>query len=57
MEFLDYLINIFIIAGDPPKKACGRPLGLRLSKETNELYIADAYSGIFKLDLGTGIIT
>ena len=34
---------------------CGRPLGLRLVKETNTLYVADAFYGIFKVDILTGI--
>ncbi|TFJ80122.1 hypothetical protein NSK_008679 [Nannochloropsis salina CCMP1776] len=29
---------------------CGRPLGLRFVRELNQLYIADAYHGIFTLD-------
>ncbi|GAB5034757.1 adipocyte plasma membrane-associated protein [Nannochloropsis oceanica] len=32
---------------------CGRPLGLRFINESNILYIADAYHGIFTLDAAT----
>ena len=34
---------------------CGRPLGLRL--RDNWLYVADAYYGILKVDIRTGIAT
>lgn len=33
---------------------CGRPLGLRLKKNTPFLYVADAYYGIVKVDLSKG---
>jgi hypothetical protein len=32
---------------------CGRPLGLRLTKNNN-LYVVDAYHGIFRVDVATG---
>lgn len=32
---------------------CGRPLGLSFDK-TGSLYVADAYYGIFKVDISTG---
>ena len=34
---------------------CGRPLGLRLAREESELWLADAYHGIFKLSISTGV--
>jgi len=35
------------------KAACGRPLGMRLKPNTNFLYVADAYYGLFKVDVAT----
>ncbi|XP_060805117.1 adipocyte plasma membrane-associated protein Hemomucin [Amyelois transitella] len=32
---------------------CGRPLGFAINEKTNQLYIADAYHGIWKVDLKT----
>ncbi|XP_041969440.1 adipocyte plasma membrane-associated protein [Aricia agestis] len=32
---------------------CGRPLGLQIDKKTNQLYVADAYHGVWKVDLKT----
>ncbi|RNA35311.1 adipocyte plasma membrane-associated [Brachionus plicatilis] len=40
-----------------PIKNCGRPLGLRLDKTGQNLYIADAYYGIFKINLQTKKLT
>ena len=34
---------------------CGRPLGLRLAREDSELWLADAYHGIFKLVISSGV--
>jgi sugar lactone lactonase YvrE len=33
---------------------CGRPLGLRLKKNSPFLYVADAYYGIIKVDISKG---
>jgi DNA-binding beta-propeller fold protein YncE len=30
---------------------CGRPYGLRMKPNTNELYVADSFYGIVKVDL------
>nr|QKV49916.1 hemomucin [Locusta migratoria] len=35
---------------------CGRPLGLRFDKHGN-LYVSDAYYGVFKVNVGTGLVT
>lgn len=35
------------------EKICGRPLGLKFDKKGN-LFVADAYYGIFKVDVATG---
>lgn len=46
------------ICNDPhgsPK--CGRPLGMKLIKDKDLLYVADSYYGIFKIDLLTGTKT
>jgi len=37
----------------PTETKCGRPLGLRFVAESNLLYIADAYHGIFTLEATT----
>ncbi len=37
----------------PTETQCGRPLGMRYVAESNLLYIADAYHGIFTLDATT----
>ena len=47
------IINTFI-DGALPKSICGRPLGLRIVKD--ELYVADAFNGIFKINIKTGNI-
>ncbi|XP_033226875.1 adipocyte plasma membrane-associated protein-like [Belonocnema kinseyi] len=39
--------------GDWQEHICGRPLGLKFNKN-GELFVADAYYGIFKLDVTTG---
>ncbi|PKA51270.1 Strictosidine synthase 3 [Apostasia shenzhenica] len=36
---------------------CGRPLGLRFSKKTGDLYIADAYFGLLKVGPEGGLAT
>ncbi|KAG5039364.1 hypothetical protein JHK85_011840 [Glycine max] len=36
---------------------CGRPLGLRFNHQTNELYVADAYSGLIKIGPNGGAPT
>lgn len=36
---------------------CGRPLGLRFDKKTGDLYIADAYLGLFKVGPEGGLAT
>lgn len=33
---------------------CGRPLGLRFAKNSNRLYVVDAYHGIFRVNVATG---
>ena len=38
------------------KPECGRPMGIRFKKKTNILYVADAYNGIYKIDLDKGIL-
>jgi hypothetical protein len=35
-----------------PKKVCGRPLGLRIVGD--QLYVADAFNGILKINTKTG---
>jgi len=40
----------------PTETKCGRPLGLRFVSESNLLYIADAYHGIFTLDATTLLV-
>ena len=30
---------------------CGRPFGLRMKPKTNELYVADSFYGIVKVDV------
>lgn len=39
------------------EKWCGRPLGLRFSKETGDLYIADAYYGLLVVGPEGGLAT
>ncbi|XP_021907005.1 protein STRICTOSIDINE SYNTHASE-LIKE 13 [Carica papaya] len=39
------------------EKSCGRPLGLRFSKETGDLYIADAYYGLLVVGSEGGLAT
>lgn len=47
-------ITKFFLTGEPWKEqSCGRPLGLRFNKR-GELFVADAYYGIFKVDVKTG---
>lgn len=41
------------IEGEWQEHLCGRPLGLKFNKN-GELFVADAYYGIFKLDVTTG---
>lgn len=36
---------------------CGRPLGLRFDKNTGDMYIADAYLGLFKVGPEGGLAT
>ncbi|CAF1093434.1 unnamed protein product, partial [Brachionus calyciflorus] len=40
-----------------PNAECGRPLGLRIKPNTSDLYVADSYLGIFKINLKTGLKT
>lgn len=39
------------------EQVCGRPLGLRFSKKTGELYIADAYMGLRVVGPDGGLAT
>ena len=41
----------------PNEHICGRPLGLRFDKNTGDLYIADAYLGLFKVGPEGGLAT
>ncbi|XVF19585.1 hypothetical protein REPUB_Repub11eG0123600 [Reevesia pubescens] len=41
----------------PNEHICGRPLGLRFDKKTGDLYIADAYLGLFKVGPEGGLAT
>ncbi|XWS28478.1 hypothetical protein CRYUN_Cryun25bG0073200 [Craigia yunnanensis] len=41
----------------PNEHICGRPLGLRFDKNTGDLYIADAYLGLFMVGLEGGLAT
>ncbi|TVT98522.1 hypothetical protein EJB05_55185, partial [Eragrostis curvula] len=39
------------------EKMCGRPLGLRFNYKTGDLYIADAYKGLMRVEAGGGKAT
>lgn len=45
--------KFFFIAGLTQEHKCGRPLGFQIDEKTNTLYVADAYYGIWKVDLKT----
>lgn len=36
-------------------ETCGRPLGMRHDAKRNRLLVADAYLGVFAIDLQTGM--
>lgn len=36
---------------------CGRPLGLRFHNKTGDLYVADAYFGLFKVGPNGGLMS
>ncbi|KAK4481623.1 hypothetical protein RD792_012527 [Penstemon davidsonii] len=36
---------------------CGKPIGLEFNHKTNELYIADAYHGLFVVGMDGGVAT
>jgi hypothetical protein len=55
MLFFDIIFNVFIqLDGIHPLPKCGRPLGFRLNKEKNTLYLADAYHGLYEINLDSG---
>lgn len=47
---LTYKINCFT-AGLSQEHICGRPLGFQFDEKNNVMYVADAYLGIWKVDL------
>ncbi len=54
-HFKRFIYYIIYLAGDEAKPKCGRPLGLRLLQDKDELYVADAFYGIFKVNIQTGL--
>lgn len=43
----------YILAGIHQEHICGRPLGFVIDNNSQHMYVADAYLGIWKIDLRT----
>jgi hypothetical protein len=48
---MDERICDFVRAGHIAEPHCGRPFGLRFKPNTNDLYVADSFFGIVKVDV------